>query len=75
MTVKEEVHALIDELADDSPWLREIRESLRLNKALERGMEDIRHGRLYTEEEFMAKVRQLWRRDSSREPQVATVRT
>ena len=33
MTLKQEVHALIEELADDSWWLREIRESLRLNKA------------------------------------------
>jgi hypothetical protein len=60
MTVKEEVHALIEELAHDSPWLREIRESLRMSKAIDEAEEDIRHGRVYSEEEFMAKVRERW---------------
>jgi hypothetical protein len=34
MTLKPEVHALIDELAEDSPRPREIRESLRMSKAI-----------------------------------------
>jgi hypothetical protein len=70
MTVKEEVHALIAELADDSPWLREIRESLRLNKALDEAEEDIRAGRVYMEDEFMAKVREHWPSKSARDLEV-----
>jgi hypothetical protein len=64
MTVKEEVHALIAELADDSPWLREICESLRMSKALDEAEEDIRHGRVYTQEEFMEKVEKRWPREA-----------
>jgi hypothetical protein len=62
MAVKEEVHALIDELADDSPWLREIRESLRMSKALDEAKDDIREGRFYTAEEFTAEVEKRWPR-------------
>ncbi len=65
MTLKQQVHALIDELPDDSASLREIRESLRLQKALDEAEEDVRCGRLYTSEEFMAKVNERWPLESS----------
>jgi hypothetical protein len=60
MTLKEQVHALIDELPDDSPTLEEVRENLRLDQALAEAYEDIREGRTYTAEEFMAEVHKRW---------------
>jgi hypothetical protein len=64
MSLKEEVHALIDELPEDSASLRELRESLRLSKAIAKSVHDIRHGRVYTAEAFMAKVRAAWPKNS-----------
>jgi hypothetical protein len=60
MSVKQEVHELIDELPDDSASLREIRESLRMSKAITEAREDIRRGHFYTAEEFMAEVEKRW---------------
>lgn len=65
MTLKQEVHELIDEMPDDSVSLREFRETLRLNKAIAKGMDDVKNGRVYTAEEFMAKVRAKWPRKNS----------
>jgi hypothetical protein len=60
MTVKQQVLELIDELPDDSASLREIRESLRMSKAITDAREDIRQGNFYTAEEFMAEVEKRW---------------
>lgn len=65
MTLKQEVHELVDELPDDSISLREIRESLRLSKALDEAEEDIRHGRIFTAEEMMANIEERWPRNGS----------
>lgn len=66
MTLKQEVHALIDELPEDAPWLREIRETLRMSKAIDEAREDIRQGRFYTSEEFEAEMEKRCREGSSR---------
>jgi hypothetical protein len=62
MTVKQQVIELIDELPEDSTSLREIRESLRLSKAIGEAEEDFRQGRFYTTEEFEAEMKKRWPR-------------
>jgi hypothetical protein len=62
MTLKQQVHHLVDELPDDSPLLVEVRETLRMNHAIGEAMEDVREGRTSTAEEFMAKVEERWPR-------------
>jgi hypothetical protein len=61
MTLKQKVHDLVDELPDDSELLHEFCETAELNKALAKSMDDFKHGRVYSEEDFVAKVRELWR--------------
>ena len=63
MTVKQQVHDLVDELP--SPLLIEVREALRMNQAIGEAIEDVRDGRTYGAEDFMAKVQQRWPRKSS----------
>lgn len=65
MTLKQQIHDLLDELPDDSPLLIEFRETLRMNHALGEAMEDVREGRTYTTEEFEAKVQEQWPRKTS----------
>jgi hypothetical protein len=65
MSLKQQIHALIDELPDDSPLLVEVRETLRMNQALAEAMEDSRHGRTYSAEQFTAKVEERWPRKAS----------
>lgn len=62
MTLKQQVHDLVDELPDDSPLLAEVRETLRMNHAIGEALEDVREGRTYTAEEFTAKVQERWPR-------------
>ena len=65
MSLKQQIHALVDELPEDSPLLVEVRETLRMNHAIGEAMEDVREGRTYTAEEFMAKVQKRWPRKAS----------
>ena len=65
MTLKQQIHDLVDELPDDSPLLAEVREALRMNRAIGEAMEDVREGRTYGAEEFMAKVQERWPRKTS----------
>ena len=65
MTLKQQIHDLVDDLPDDSPLLAEVRETLRMNHAIGEAMEDVREGRTYGAEEFMAKVQQRWPRKTS----------
>jgi hypothetical protein len=65
MTLKQQVHLLIDELPDDSPLLIEVREALRMDHAIGEAMADARAGRTYSAEAFMAKVRERWPRGGS----------
>lgn len=65
MTLKQKVHDLVDELPDDSQLLHEFRETAELNKALAKGMDDLKNGRVYSEEEFMAKLQALWPKTTS----------
>jgi hypothetical protein len=65
MTVKQQIHDLVDELPDDSPLLIEVHEALRMNHAIGEAMEDVRDGRTYGAEDFMAKVQERWPRKSS----------
>lgn len=48
MTLKQEIHELVDELPDDSPVLGEVRETLRMSRAIGAAMEDVREGRSLT---------------------------
>ena len=65
MTLKQQIHDLVDDLPDDSPLLVEVRETLRMNHAIGEAMEDVSEGRTYRAEEFMAKVEQRWPRKAS----------
>ena len=65
MTLKQQIHDLVDDLPDDSPLLTEVRETLRMNHAIGEALEDVREGRTYVAEEFMAKVQQRWPRKTS----------
>jgi hypothetical protein len=65
VTLKEQIHSLVDELPDDSPWLAEMEETLRLNRALAESMEDVREGRVFEAEEFLKMVKERWPRGAS----------
>ena len=65
MTLKQQIHELVDELPDDSPLLAQVRETLRMNHAIGEAMEDVKAGRTYSSEEFMAKVQERWPRKAS----------
>ncbi len=65
MTLKQQIHSLVDELPDDSPLLMEVRETLKMNHAIGEAMEDLREGRTYSAGEFMARVQERWPRKSS----------
>jgi len=65
MTLKQQIHDLVDELPDNSPVLVEVREALRMNHAIGEAMEDVRNGRTYGEEDFMERVQERWPRKSS----------
>lgn len=65
MTLKQQVHSLVDELPDDSPLLVEVHETLRMNRALGEALDDVREGRTYSAEQFMAKVGERWSRKAS----------
>ena len=65
MTLKQQVHDLVEDLPDDSPLLVEVRETLRMNRALGEAFDDVREGRVYEAEEFTAKVQERWPREAS----------
>jgi len=65
MTEKQQIHDLVDELPDDSPLLAKVCETLRMNQAIGEAMEDVRKGRTYSTDEFMAKVEQRWPRKAT----------
>ncbi|MDQ3623788.1 MAG: hypothetical protein M3463_15075 [Verrucomicrobiota bacterium] len=65
MSLKQQVTISSNELPDDSPLLIEVSETLRMNHAIGEAMEDVRAGRTYSAEEFMAKVQERWPRKAS----------
>ena len=65
MTLKQQIHDLVDRLPDDSQLLVEVRESLQMNHAIGAAMKDVREGRTFGPEEFMAKVEERWPSKSS----------
>jgi hypothetical protein len=65
MTLKQQIHDLVDELPEDSPLLVEVRETLRMNRALGEALEDVRAGRTYSGDDFIAKVQERWPREDS----------
>ena len=65
MTLKQQVHDLVEGLPDDSPLLTEVRETLRMNRAIGEAMDDVREGRTYSAEDFMGKVQERWPRKVS----------
>ena len=65
MTLKQQIHDLVDDLPDDSPLLVEVRETLRMNHAIGEAMDDVREGRTCSADEFVAKVEQRWPRKAS----------
>lgn len=65
MTLKQQIHSLVDELPDDSPLLAEFEETLRLNRALAEGLADVREGRVLEANEFLAKVDKRWPKRNS----------
>ena len=60
MSLKQQIHTVVDELPDDSPLFVDVRETLRMNHAIGEAMEDVREGRTYRAEEFMVKFQQRW---------------
>ena len=65
MTLKQQIHDLVDELPENSPLLVEVREALRMNRALGEALDDVREGRVYDAEELTAKVQERWPRKAS----------
>ena len=65
MTLKQQIHDLVEELPDNSPLLVEVRETLRMNRAIGEAMDDVREGRTFSAEEFTAKVQERWPRQAS----------
>ena len=60
MTLKQQIHTLVEELPEDSPVLSEVNETLRMNRAIGEAMADIREGRTLTADEFLATVHDRW---------------
>ncbi|MEP6669109.1 MAG: hypothetical protein ABJF10_08155 [Chthoniobacter sp.] len=60
MTLKQQIHDLVNGLPDDSPLLVEVREALRMNRAIGEALDDVRAGRTYSAEEFTEKVQERW---------------
>jgi len=65
MTLKQQIHDLVEGLPDDSPLLVDVRETLRMNRAIGEAMDDVREGRTFSADEFTAKVQQRWPRQAS----------
>ena len=65
MTLKDEIHGLVDDLPEDSVMLLKFREALRMNRALDEAILDLRKGRTYYAESFTAKVQERWPRPAS----------
>lgn len=65
MTLKQQIHALVEELPEDSPLLADVRETLRMNHAIGEAREDVREGRTYSAEQFLAKVQEQWPQKNS----------
>ena len=65
MTLKQQIHDLVEELPDKAPLLVEVRETLRMNHSIGEAMNDVREGRTFSTEEFMAKVQGRWPRKAS----------
>lgn len=65
VTLKQHIHQLVDELPDDSPVLSEVNETLRLNRAIGKALEDSRAGRVIGADEFMERVEKRWPTSSS----------
>jgi hypothetical protein len=66
VTLKEQIHELVEELPDDSPLLVEVRAKLQMHQAIGQALADMRDGRVYEAEEFMAKVQERWPRNGER---------
>lgn len=62
MTLKQEIHDLVEGLPDDSPLLVDVRETLRMNQVIGEDMDDVRDGRTLSAEEFTVKVQERWPR-------------
>jgi hypothetical protein len=65
MTLKQQIHELVDGLPDDSPLLADVNETLRMDRAIGDAVEDIAEGRTHEAADFMAKVHQRWPRKRS----------
>jgi hypothetical protein len=52
-SLKEEVHQLIDKMPDDSQYLRDLLETLRLNQAIAEAQEDVKAGRLISADDML----------------------
>ena len=65
MTLKQQIHDLVEQLPDNSPLLVDVRETLRMNRAIGEALDDVREGRTFSAEEFTAKVQQRWPRQAS----------
>ncbi|MFT4587167.1 MAG: hypothetical protein ACI8QF_001259 [Limisphaerales bacterium] len=65
MKLKQHIHDLVDELPEDSPLLREVREILQMNQAIGEAIDDVKQGRDYSADQFMEKVEQQWPRKNS----------
>ena len=65
MTLKQHIHELVDELPDDSLILREVNETLRLNRAIGEALQDKNEGRMIEAEEFTRRVNQRWPKKNS----------
>ena len=63
MTLKQQIHDLVEELPDNSLVLADVRETLRMNRAIGEAVDDLCEGRTFSAEKFTAKVQERWPRN------------
>lgn len=65
MSLKQEVHELVDGLHEDSQFLAELRNSLREDRLIAEALNASDRGEVYSYDEFMAMVEARWPREVS----------
>ena len=64
-TLKEQVHQLIDDMPDDSQYLKDLLETLRLNQAIAEANEDVKAGRLIEADDMLKWAEEKWQKHTT----------
>ena len=63
MTLEQQIHDIVEVLPDNSLVLADVRETLRMNRAIGEAVDDLCEGRTFSAEKFTAKVQERWPRN------------